>query len=124
MGAIGVDQSLSNSALYEHRCLVNIKKLYKVAVKCEYQYRYKAIIGSALFSITKVCTDNSLMTPNSYVSTKNPSARKSLCQFTETLDVKHKTDVRKVGSSKANIKAIENSMCCSQTLQSAVVIEK
>ena len=29
MFTIGVNQSLSNSAMYEHRCLENIKKLYK-----------------------------------------------------------------------------------------------
>ena len=33
MATIGVDQSLSNSEIYEHRCLENIKKLYKYAGK-------------------------------------------------------------------------------------------
>ena len=31
---------------------------------------------------------------------KNPSARKSLHQFSEVLDVKQKTDVRRLGNSK------------------------
>ena len=44
MISIGINQSLSNSAMYEHRCLKNIKKLYKTTVKCEYQQQYKAII--------------------------------------------------------------------------------
>ena len=35
MVTIGVDQSLSNSAMYEHICMENIKKLYKYAVKCD-----------------------------------------------------------------------------------------
>ena len=46
------------------------------------------------------------MTPNPYVSTKNPSTRKSLRQFTETLDVKHKTAVCRFGATKENRKSI------------------
>ena len=33
MVAIGVDQPLSNSDFYEHRCLENIKIVYKTEVK-------------------------------------------------------------------------------------------
>ena len=47
------------------------------------------------------------MTPNPYVSTKNPSAIKSLRQFTETLDVKHNTTVRSFGAAKEKCKAIK-----------------
>ena len=36
MVAIGVEQSLINSASYEHRCLENIINLYKTAGKCDY----------------------------------------------------------------------------------------
>ena len=32
---IGIDQYLSNNAIYEHKCLENTKKLYKQAGKCE-----------------------------------------------------------------------------------------
>ena len=32
---IGIDQSLSNNDLYEHKCLQNIKKLHKQAGKCD-----------------------------------------------------------------------------------------
>ena len=41
MVAIGVDQSLSNSSMYEHICLENIKKLYKSAGKCDDQQKRK-----------------------------------------------------------------------------------
>ena len=41
---IGVDQSLSNSAIYEHKCMENMKELYKPAGKCDNQQQYKAII--------------------------------------------------------------------------------
>ena len=34
---IGVDSSLSNNTIYEHKCLENIKKLYKQAGKCDDQ---------------------------------------------------------------------------------------
>ena len=37
MVTIGVDQSLSNSTIYEHRCLENIKKLYKSVRKFDDQ---------------------------------------------------------------------------------------
>ena len=32
---IGIDQYLSNNAIYEHKCLENIKTLYKKAGKCD-----------------------------------------------------------------------------------------
>ena len=30
---IGIDPSLSNNTIYEHKCIENIKKLYKQAIK-------------------------------------------------------------------------------------------
>ena len=44
-------------------------------------------------------TYNSPMSPVPLII-ENCSARKSLCLFTEFLDVKNKTDVRRVGSAK------------------------
>ena len=44
VNTIGIDQSLSNSALYEHKCLQNIKKLYKRSSKCDNQQQLKDII--------------------------------------------------------------------------------
>ena len=38
---IGIDQSLSNNALYEHKCLQNTNKLYKHAGKCDNQKKFK-----------------------------------------------------------------------------------
>ena len=34
---IGIHPSLSNNTIYEHKCLENIKKLYKQAGKCDNQ---------------------------------------------------------------------------------------
>ena len=67
----------------------------KNALKCEDQQEYKAMIEAALFSTPEECINNSPMTPNPSVYTKNSSARKSICQFTETLDVKHDNSVRR-----------------------------
>ena len=93
MAAIGVDQSLSNSAMYEHRCLVNIRKLYKSAGKCDDQKQYKVIIESSMVSNTEVFTDNSQISPSQSVTVKNPSARKSLRQFLDVLEFKPNTSV-------------------------------
>ena len=45
---IGVDQSLSNNSLYEHKCLQNIKKVYKQAGKCDNQQQFKDILEDAM----------------------------------------------------------------------------
>ena len=34
---IGIDQSLINNALFDHKCLQNINKLYKHSGKCDDQ---------------------------------------------------------------------------------------
>ena len=38
---IGIAPSLSNNAIYEQKCLENIKKLYKKAGKCDYRQEFK-----------------------------------------------------------------------------------
>ena len=50
MRTIGIDQSLINSALFEHMCLQNIKKLHKYTGKCDYQQQLKEIIEDAMVS--------------------------------------------------------------------------
>ena len=71
----------------------NTKKLNKTAGKCDYQQQYKAIIEAEMVATPEGCTKNSPITPHPSVSTKTTNARKSLCQFSETLDVKNKTTV-------------------------------
>ena len=110
--------------MYEHGCLEKIKKLYKNAGKCDCKHQYKEMIKSSLVSTPEGCTDNILMTPKPYMYTKNTSARKPLRQFTETLDVKHKTYVLRFGASKAKRKATKKIICCGQTFKNAVVIQK
>ena len=61
MVTIGIDKSLSNSSMYEHICLENIKKIYKTAGKCDNQQRYKSIIEAAMVSTLEGFTENSPM---------------------------------------------------------------
>ena len=51
-------------------------------------------------------TNNSPMSMIQYVIVKKPSSMKSLRQFLEALDVKHKTSIYRLGTAKSKIKAI------------------
>ena len=88
---IGIDQSLINNALYEHKCLENIKKLYKQAGKCDDQQQFKDFLESDMVSNLEVFTNNSPISPMTSTPLKKTSARKSLCLFTNILDMKKKT---------------------------------
>ena len=46
--AIVIDRSLSNNAIYQHKCLENIKKFYKQASKCDNQQQFKDILEAAM----------------------------------------------------------------------------
>ena len=78
MLTIGVDQLLSNSALYEHINLENIKKLYTSSGTFNDIQQYKTTLKAAMLSTPKVFTDKSPMSPVPYVTVKDPSARKSI----------------------------------------------
>ena len=98
---------LSNSALYEHIFLENIKNLYKSAGKCADRKNYKAILEEYLLSTPEEIMENSPMSLNPSVSVKNPSAIKLLRQFYELLDVKQKTDILRLGAAKSEPKAFK-----------------
>ena len=85
---IGIDPSLSNNNIYEHKCLENIKILYKQAGKCDDQQQFKDIIEAAMVSTPGGFTDNSPIYPRTSSPVKKPSSRKSLCMFTNVLYVK------------------------------------
>ena len=82
MVTILFEQQWSNTAMYEHRYLENVKKLYKSAVKCDDQQQYKAIIVSTMVSTTDGGTNNIPMSPSQYITVKIIS-----------LYVKHNTSV-------------------------------
>ena len=66
----------------------NIKNIYQHAVKCDDQQNINNILEAGLLSTSEGVTDNS---PNLHMTSspvKKPSARKSLCLFTNILDVK------------------------------------
>ena len=105
MVIIGIYQLLSNSAIYEYRCLENIKKLYTSAGKFDDQHQYKSIIEAEMVSNPDRFTDNGTLSPGPSVTVINPSARKSLRIFTEVLDFKKNTYVFRVGAAKSKSKA-------------------
>ena len=86
--------------MYKHRCLENIKKLYKTGGKYDDQHQYKDILEAEMVSTPEVCNDNIPMTPNKSEYTRNPSTRKPLRQLSETLDVDHKTTICRLGAFK------------------------
>ena len=47
---IGIEPSLSNNAIHEHKCLGNIKTLYKQAGKCDDQQKFKDILEADMVS--------------------------------------------------------------------------
>ena len=63
MVTIGIDQLLSNCAMYEHRFPGKLKKLYTSASKFYDQLRFKAILRASMVSTTDIFTDNSPMSP-------------------------------------------------------------
>ena len=104
---IGIDQSLSNNSLYEHKYLENIKTLYKQSGKYDNQQQFKDILKAAMVSTPEVFTNYSPISPITSAPAKKPCARKSLCIFTNILDVKNKTATRQVGASKSKRRAIK-----------------
>ena len=69
------------------------------------------MIEAGIVSKPEGCINKNMMTPNLYVSTKKHSARKSLHQLSESLDVKYKTDINRLGAAKARLKALKKRQC-------------
>ena len=81
MKTISIYQILSNKALFEHKCLQKIKKLYKNSVKWDNQQQFKDIIEADMVSTPELFADNSHRSPMTPTPFKKPSARKPLCFF-------------------------------------------
>ena len=56
---IGIHPSLSNNAIYEHKCLENIKKLYKQDGKFEDQKQFKDVLEADMVATPEGFTYNS-----------------------------------------------------------------
>ena len=67
----------------------------------------KDIPEAAMVSTPEGFTKNSSIYPTTPTIFKKPSAGKSLCLFTNILDVKRKTAIRRVRSDKSKRKAIK-----------------
>ena len=107
MKTIGIDQFSFARSSFEHRCMNNIKKIYQHAGKCDDKQNLKDIIDSAILSTPEGVTDNS---PNVYMASKpvkKPSARKSMCLFTNILDVKPTTAKRRFVAAKLKLKSMK-----------------
>ena len=87
MKTIGIDQSLYTRSSLK-KILNNIKKIYQHAGKCDDQKNLKDIIDDAMVLTPEGDTNNSPNVPLTLTPEKKPSARKSLCLFTNILYVK------------------------------------
>ena len=107
MKTIGMDQSSFTRFYFGHRCMNNIKKIYQHSGKYNDQPNLKDIIDAAIISTPEGVTDNS---PNVHMTStpvKKPSAKKSLCLFTNILDVQPKTAKRRFVAAKSRGKSIK-----------------
>ena len=107
MKTISIYQSSFPRSSFEYKFMNNIKNIYQQAVKCDDQQNLKDIIEAALLSTPEGVTDNS---PNMHMTStpvNKPSARKSLCLFTNILDVKPKTAKRRFVAAKSKRKAMK-----------------
>ena len=86
-----VDQSLCTMSSFEHKFLNDIKSIYQHTGKCDEQQNLKDILDSAMMSTPEGVIDKSPNVPLKSTPVDKPSARKSLCLFTNILGVKPKT---------------------------------
>ena len=107
MKTICIDRSLFNMYTFEHRCMNNIKYIYQHPGKRDDQKKLKDLLEAALLSNPEGFTDNSNNVHISSTPVNKPSARKSLCLFTNILDVKPKTSKRCFVAAKYRRKAMK-----------------
>ena len=100
METTGIDLSLIISALFEHRCLQNINKLYHHSGNCDNQRQLKYILEATMVSTPEGFTNNSPVSTMTPTQVKKQNEIKLLRILTNTLDVKMKTDIRQVGAAK------------------------
>ena len=85
----------------------NIKKIYQHARKCDDQQNIKDILDAAILSTPEVVTDNIPNVSMTSTPVKKPSAGKSLCIFTNILDVKPKTEERSFVAEESKHKSMK-----------------
>ena len=67
--------------MYEHRCLENIKKLYKSCGKCGDQQQYKDIVEAAMVSNTEGLNNNTPISVSTSGTLKNQMEERLLVHF-------------------------------------------
>ena len=107
MKTIGIDQTSFTRSYFEHRYMNNIKKMYQHAGKCDDQQNLKDIIDSAILSSPEWFTYNCPNVNMTLTPIKKPSVRKSLCLFTNILDVKPTTAKRRIVAAKSKRKSMK-----------------
>ena len=107
MKTIGIDQSSFTRSYFEHICMNNTKKIYQHAGKCDDQQNLKDILENSILSTPEVFTDNSTNVHMAPTPVKKPSNRKSLCLFTNILDVKPTTAKRLFVAAKSKRKSMK-----------------
>ena len=107
MNTIGIDQSSFARSYFEHRCMNNIKNIYQHAGKCDYKQNLKDIIDYAILSTPEGVIDNSHNVYTTSSPVKKPSAIKSLCLFTNILDVKYTIEERRFVAARFRRKAMK-----------------
>ena len=107
MDTIGIDQSSFARSSFDHICMNNIKRIYQHAGKCDNQQNLKDIIDAAILSTPEGVTDNSPSVHMKLKPVKKTSARKSLCLFTNILDVKPTTAKRRFVAAKSRHKSMK-----------------
>ena len=73
---IGIHPSLSKNDIYKHKCLENIKKVYKQAGKCDDQQQFKDVLEAAMVSTPEGFTNNSPISPMEPTPVNKRSAQK------------------------------------------------
>ena len=107
MKTIGIDQSSFTRSSFEQICMKNIKKIYQHTGKCDDQQNIKDILEAAILSTPEGFTYNS---PNVHMTSSlvnKPSARKSLCLFTNILAVKPTTAKRRFVAARSRRKSMK-----------------
>ena len=79
----------------------NIKNIYQHAGKCDDQQNLKYIIDTDIFYTPEGVIYDSPNVPKTSTPVKKPSARKSMCLFSNILDVKPKTEKRSFVDAKS-----------------------
>ena len=91
---IVIEQYLSSNAIYEHKFLEKIKKLYKQAGKCDDQQQFENIFEDAIVYTPEGFTSDSPIYPMKSTPVKKPCDRRSLRMFTNIFDVKKRRAAR------------------------------